>query len=1030
MKSRMMMLALVGLSVGLLAGCREKPKDEVDDDVTSDVSGGDAADPDYVPREITGNERWIQPLGTAKITFFVDDRANQTFGDGDMVWTGSWAWDEDDNTIVFSAAWGPQDGPYPLLYDDGPVSQGGHEMAGAEAGDHIFSTEVYFKAEEDTEFSYGVLNELGFWMWEGANGFITFLKGSTETVNADGQVLMAFGAVDIKVTIDLGKINPSFSYVEEWETVNVYMKGSMNMWTPVQILDMGPDIDKGDDVADDGIYTYVQSKNLGKHTGLLGKDQHTQFTFVFGEPETSVETAPEYKILTEGTQKGAQEGVTAYLSCDGGETWTETEILWEKDSWGSTDNTTVVAKCDGEPPQPDCTTDEECDEGEKCIDEECVEWCDLDEGCLDGEKCIDTKCLVWCDLDDDCDEGEQCIENQCQEVVVVSEPQITSLQPDSGPIEGGTLVTISGTGFMDGASVTFESLAAGNVVVKSSSEIECTSPAGPAGKADVTVTNPDSGADTYINAFNYLETAAAPVIDSVDPQEGPVTGGTEVYLTGQNFLPNPTVLFDGTMAAAVDFVSSTSVVATTPPGDLGLISVTIVNSDTQEDTLSDAFTYVPNSVDYIKLLAPTSITSFVDASAETVLVEIWEPGITGGEGAGPGLTVEFGFGPAATDLPGNPGQFSWMDAQYSGESGNNDIWSYVPVSDVAGTFGYTFRASVDGTNWVYADSTGNADGFDGNALGTWQNMEVGNGPVIFFVVPKGVSVLGGDTVTISGANFVAGAEVKLGDVTVVPDNVTDDTITFTAPAHAAGAVDMTVENPDSEVFVKVDGLLFLQKMTPVLDGLVDEWTTAFQVADNSVESDWGVAQNHLDTLSLAYDEEYLYIAVAGAVEPTNYILGYVDIDYPQQTGVSGMTMLSDNTGDGDLDDALSNVLAVDEPGFGAEFAFGSNGMESFAMGSSLSESLNVGWRELAPVDDFDWLDGSVIADTAIEAAIPLTALYGDELPSGAKQIAVFIKLSNSYGGFDGLSNQTLPEYFDEDAPEIIGSVAVLDVLFQ
>ena len=51
-------------------------------------------------------------------------------------------------------------------------------------------------------------------------------------------------------------------------------------------------------------------------------------------------------------------------------------------------------------------------------------------------------------------------------------------------------MTITGTNFVAGATVTFGSAAATNVVVVSGTQITATTPAGSAGAVTVTVTNP------------------------------------------------------------------------------------------------------------------------------------------------------------------------------------------------------------------------------------------------------------------------------------------------------------------------------------------------------------------------------------------------------------------------------------------------------------------------------------------------------------------------------------------------------------
>src|SRR5262249_16856205 len=56
-------------------------------------------------------------------------------------------------------------------------------------------------------------------------------------------------------------------------------------------------------------------------------------------------------------------------------------------------------------------------------------------------------------------------------------PFVSSLTPNNGPTAGGTAVTITGTNFVAGATVTFGGTAATNVVVVNSTTITATTPA-------------------------------------------------------------------------------------------------------------------------------------------------------------------------------------------------------------------------------------------------------------------------------------------------------------------------------------------------------------------------------------------------------------------------------------------------------------------------------------------------------------------------------------------------------------------------
>jgi len=81
-------------------------------------------------------------------------------------------------------------------------------------------------------------------------------------------------------------------------------------------------------------------------------------------------------------------------------------------------------------------------------------------------------------------------------------PTVSSVSPNNGPTAGGTAVTITGTNFASGATVTFGAAAATNVVVVSATQITATTPAGSAGAVTVTVTvNGQSG--SLANGFTY-----------------------------------------------------------------------------------------------------------------------------------------------------------------------------------------------------------------------------------------------------------------------------------------------------------------------------------------------------------------------------------------------------------------------------------------------------------------------------------------------------------------------------------------------
>ena len=103
-------------------------------------------------------------------------------------------------------------------------------------------------------------------------------------------------------------------------------------------------------------------------------------------------------------------------------------------------------------------------------------------------------------------------------------PTVSSVVPNKGPTAGGTAVSITGTNFAAGATVTFGGTAATNVVVVNSTTITATTPAHAAGAVTVTVTvGVQSG--SLANGFTYNGTAGITCIQiaSATPQASVTT---------------------------------------------------------------------------------------------------------------------------------------------------------------------------------------------------------------------------------------------------------------------------------------------------------------------------------------------------------------------------------------------------------------------------------------------------------------------------------------------------------------------------
>lgn len=1012
-----------------------------------------------------------RPPGFAAIRFAVDDTANKTYGDKEMKWTGSFAWNEADNTIAYASSWLPTDGPFPWLYDDGPRSADGHEPEGAVKGDHVFETEVLVKAEEDLTFEYGVLNELDRWIWIGPNGVVTIPAGSTDTVDAARLIVPSFGEVDLKLTLDLKALHPNFATITLAD-YDVYLKSSANSWTPVQLLDDG-DASLGDETAGDGVVTFVQSKRLGGHDGRLRSDQHAQFVFVFAIAGFSPDDGQEYKAAP----TVLAEGVRAYTDAAVPGTFAEVPVIWERAARGKEFNTTVVV--DGG--KAWCAEDGDCYGNVACGADGCdaatpppvstpaISGVEPATGPAAGgtpivltgtdflngatvtiggvaarnvafvsatEVRADTPPhkaglvdVVLRNPDGGTDTATAAF-TFTDEEPPQSTPGVTQVVPAEGPVTGGTEVTLSGQDLRDGCTVTFDGIAATNVTFVSGTQVKATTPAHAKGAVDVVLTNPDGGMASLTGGFTYTDGVppkSSPMINYIDPQKVPVSGGTEVTLSGRDFQEGCTVAFGGIAATALRFVSATEVKATTPAHAQGTVDVELTNPDEGTYLYANAFEFVepkpPEVVDWGRLDAPLTLDVRSTDPMPDVFAEAYEPGVTVGGGGDGLVAAEVGWGPPGSDPREAGTGWTWVPATYDGpggDTGNNAIFQGTLGPVVGGTYAYTFRFSLDsGTTWLAVDSDGaSASGtdFSTTSLGTLTlSVPDPEAPVLSTIVPDFGLAAGGGTVTATGQRLTGVTKVLLGSAEAAASvNAEGTSLTFTVPAHEPAVVAIEVTNGAGKTARMEDAFAFVPKTAapPTLDGTIDgDWDASFRVAANGLATDW--ADNTLGSLWVAYDQANLYIGVAGNCTSDNAIAAYLDLDFG--VPATGPSVLGDPANGlkdvtGALDNALSSLLNVTAPGFGADVAVGTKGMAGVAAGTHDA----AGWRGFHPPlgtpGDFAWIGGPAVTATGekggLEASIPWASIVGGTVPPRTT-LAIVVRLVFADG--ESCSNQSLPQ---------------------
>ena len=96
-------------------------------------------------------------------------------------------------------------------------------------------------------------------------------------------------------------------------------------------------------------------------------------------------------------------------------------------------------------------------------------------------------------------------------------PVVSSVSPSSGPMAGGTAVTVNGSGFISGSTtVTFGGTALTGLAYPSSVQITGVTPAHAAGAVSIVVANPDGETATLANGFTFVPPPYEGFLDQAD----------------------------------------------------------------------------------------------------------------------------------------------------------------------------------------------------------------------------------------------------------------------------------------------------------------------------------------------------------------------------------------------------------------------------------------------------------------------------------------------------------------------------------
>lgn len=419
-------------------------------------------------------------------------------------------------------------------------------------------------------------------------------------------------------------------------------------------------------------------------------------------------------------------------------------------------------------------------------------------------------------------------------------PDVTGISPSSGSTGGGTSVTISGTNFANGATVSIGGTAATNVTVVNSTTITATTPAHAAGAVSVVVTNPGGQADTLTSGFTYTEPQGGTSLVRVNSGGGNYTGaGGVVWSADTGFSGGGTFSSTRTIGGTSDQTLYRSErygnFSYTLPVENGTYTVTLkfaeiywsnpgqrsfdvsINGQQVLDNFDivaagGAFTAVDRTFEVTATNGSIQITfTTVTDNAKVSAIEIVGDSGGGGDttpptvqstnpannatnvavGSAVSVTFSEAMNKSATQSafqvsPSVAGSFSWNAA--------GTVMTFTPNAGLA--HDQTYQASV-GTG--AEDLAGNPLQSAANWSFTTAEEPSAPAPDVTGISPASGSTAGGTAVTISGSNFASGATVTVGGTAATGVTVVNaSTITATTPAHTAGAVNVVVTNADGQ----------------------------------------------------------------------------------------------------------------------------------------------------------------------------------------------------------------------------------------